>query len=148
MVSRNALEPSWQMTWPLPLSHKITKKSLPQSKKEIGCLRAFVANYLAFATKSKITKKALPRSRKEIMGLREDGILQSEYLAQEWDFPGNLVLFAGSGHAWLGFNYEERDIPNVVYVEPDDGDGNNFHVIAETFAEFISKLDDPDKYID
>ncbi|QUW20562.1 SMI1/KNR4 family protein [Sporosarcina sp. Marseille-Q4063] len=85
----------------------------------------------------------------EIMGVHEEGILLSEYLIQEWDLPRNLVLFAGSGHAWLGFNYEGRDIPNVVYVEPDDGgDGNNFHVIAETFTEFISKLDDPDKYFD
>ncbi|WP_172370340.1 SMI1/KNR4 family protein [Sporosarcina jiandibaonis] len=82
----------------------------------------------------------------EIMGVHEEGILLSEYLAQEWDLPRNLVLFAGSGHAWAGFNYEGRDTPNVVYVEPDDGDGNNFHVIAESFTEFLSKLADPNKY--
>lgn len=85
---------------------------------------------------------------KEIMGIHEEGILLSEYLAQEWDLPKKLVLFAGSGHAWVGFNYEGRDIPNVVYVEPDDGDENSFHVIAKSFTDFISKLDDPDKYID
>jgi hypothetical protein len=84
----------------------------------------------------------------EIMGIHEEGILLSEYLAGEWDLPKKLVLFAGSGHAWIGFNYDGRDIPNVVYVEPDDGDGNNFHVIAETFTDFISRLDDPNKYIE
>lgn len=82
----------------------------------------------------------------EILGIDEEGILLSQYLAEEWDLPPNLVLFAGSGHAWVGFNYEGRDTPNIVYVEPDDGDGNNLHVIAETFTEFIGKLDDPEKY--
>ena len=84
----------------------------------------------------------------EIMGIHEEGILLSEYLAEEWDLPKNLVLFSGSGHAWIGFNYAGRDIPNVVYVEPDDGDGNNFHVLAESFTEFLSKLDDPEKDIE
>ena len=84
----------------------------------------------------------------ELMGIHEEGILLSEYFIQEWNLPKNLVLFSGSGHAWIGFNYAGREIPNVVYVEPDDGDGNNFHVIAESFTEFLSRLDDPDKYIE
>jgi len=62
--------------------------------------------------------------------------------------PKDLVLFSGGGHAWIGFNYAGREIPNVVYVEPDDGDGNNFHVIAESFTEFLSKLDDTKKYVE
>ena len=82
----------------------------------------------------------------EIMGIHEEGILLSDYFAQEWNLPKDLVLFSGGGHSWIGFNYARRKIPNVVYVEPDDGDGNNFHVIAETFTEFLSKLVDPDKY--
>ncbi|MCM3638644.1 SMI1/KNR4 family protein [Sporosarcina luteola] len=76
----------------------------------------------------------------EIMGVNEEGILLSDYFIQEWGLPQQLVLFAGSGHAWLAFNYENRDTPNVVYVEPDDGDGNNFHVLAESFTEFVDKL--------
>lgn len=81
-----------------------------------------------------------------IMGIDKEGILLSQYFAEEWNLPSNIVLFSGSGHAWIGFNYDGRDVPNVVYVEPDNGDGNNFHVIAETFTEFVSKLDDPEKY--
>lgn len=84
----------------------------------------------------------------EIMGIDKDGMLLSEYLAEEWGLPRNIVLFSGSGHAWIGFNYDGRDIPNIIYVEPDDGDGNNLHVIAETFTEFISKLDDPENYME
>lgn len=84
----------------------------------------------------------------EIMGIDKEGILLSEYLAEEWDLPEDIILFSGSGHAWIGFNYDGQDIPNIVYVEPDDGDGNNFHVIAETFTDFVSKLDDPEKYIE
>lgn len=84
----------------------------------------------------------------EIMGIDQEGILLSEYLAEEWDLPKSIILFSGSGHAWVGFNYDGRDIPNIVYVEPDDGDGNNFHVIAKTFTEFVSKLDDPDKFLE
>lgn len=81
-----------------------------------------------------------------IMGIDKEGILLSESLAEEWDLPSNIVFFSGSGHAWIGFNYEDRDIPNVVYVESDDGDGNNLHIIAETFTEFVSKLNDPENY--
>ncbi|MHA6260563.1 SMI1/KNR4 family protein [Sporosarcina sp. CAU 1771] len=76
----------------------------------------------------------------EIMGANEEGLLVSDSFIGEWDLPEELVLFSGSGHAWVGFNYENREIPNVAYVEPDDGDGNNFHVLADTFEEFISKL--------
>ncbi len=76
----------------------------------------------------------------EIMGANEEGLMLSDYFIGEWELPKELVLFSGSGHAWVGFNYENREIPNVVYVEPDDGDGNNFHVLADTFDEFISKL--------
>ncbi|WOV87429.1 SMI1/KNR4 family protein [Sporosarcina oncorhynchi] len=76
----------------------------------------------------------------ELMGASEEGLMQSDYFTQEWDLPKQLVLFSGSGHAWIGFNYENREIPNIVYVEPDDGNGNNFHVLADTFTEFIGKL--------
>jgi len=76
----------------------------------------------------------------EIMGANEEGLMLSDYFIGEWELPEELVLFSGSGHAWVGFNYENREIPNVVYVEPDDGDGNKFHVLADTFDELISKL--------
>ncbi|MDN4608565.1 SMI1/KNR4 family protein [Sporosarcina highlanderae] len=76
----------------------------------------------------------------EIMGANEEGLMLSDYFIEEWGLPGELVLFSGSGHAWVGFNYENREIPNVAYVEPDEGNGNNFHVLADTFTEFMSKL--------
>lgn len=76
----------------------------------------------------------------EIMGANEEGLMHSNFFIREWGLPENLVLFVGSGHAWVGFNYENRDIPNVIYVEPDDGNGHNFHVLADTFTEFVSKL--------
>ncbi|WP_339254108.1 SMI1/KNR4 family protein [Sporosarcina sp. FSL W8-0480] len=76
----------------------------------------------------------------EIMGANEEGLMMSNYFIKEWDLPEELVLFSGSGHAWVGFNYKNREFPSVVYVEPDDGNGNNFHVIADTFTEFVSKL--------
>lgn len=76
----------------------------------------------------------------EIMGANEEGLLLSDYFIQEWELPEQLILFSGSGHAWVGFNYENRVIPNVVYVEPDDGEGHNFHVLANTFTEFVNKL--------
>lgn len=105
-------------------------------------------NKRAFPVDFRIESGDLFIEVEEIMGIDEEGILLSGYLAAEWDLPKNIILFAGNGHAWIGFNYDGRDIPNVVYVEPDDGDGNNFHVIAETFTEFVSLLDDPEKYIE
>lgn len=78
----------------------------------------------------------------EIMGADEEGLLLSDYLIEEWGLPEKLVLFSGSGHAWVGFNYENGDVPNIVYAEPDEGEGHNLHVIADTFTEFVSKLTD------
>ncbi|WHT47287.1 SMI1/KNR4 family protein [Sporosarcina thermotolerans] len=76
----------------------------------------------------------------EIMGANEEGLLLSDYFILECGLPEGLVLFSGSGHAWVGFNYKNREVPNVVYVESDEGSGNNLHVIADTFTEFINML--------
>lgn len=83
----------------------------------------------------------------ETRGIDQKGMLLIEYFAEERTFLQNIVFFSGSRHAWIGFNYDGRDIPNVVYVELDDGDGNTLHMIAETFTEFVRKLGDRGKHI-
>lgn len=36
---------------------------------------------------------------------KEKGILESEYLIQEWDLPKNVVLISGDGHSWIALDY-------------------------------------------
>ncbi len=69
----------------------------------------------------------------EIMGIHEEGILLSDYFAQEWDLPKDLVLFSGGGHAWIGFNYAGREIQMWCMSKLDDGDGNNFQCYRRIF---------------
>ena len=56
-----------------------------------------------------------------ILGVsEEEGILQSEYLIQEWGLPKGIVLFSGDGHSWIAFDYRKtKEEPPIIYIDLD-----------------------------
>lgn len=74
-----------------------------------------------------------------ILGVGEEaGILQSEYLINEWDLPTNIVLFSGEGHSWVAFDYRNtREEPPIVYI---DSDSEQIIELAPDFETFLKGL--------
>ncbi|WP_121663753.1 SMI1/KNR4 family protein [Metabacillus litoralis] len=67
---------------------------------------------------------------------KENSILDSEYLINEWDLPTNIVLISGSGHSWIALDYREtRENPPVIFIDVDD------EKIVELAANFDLFLD-------
>jgi hypothetical protein len=54
-----------------------------------------------------------------ILGIgEENGILESEYLIEEWGLPNNVVLISGSGHSWIALDYRNTRIePPVIFID-------------------------------
>ncbi|MCF6137749.1 SMI1/KNR4 family protein [Alkalihalobacillus berkeleyi] len=69
---------------------------------------------------------------------KEKGILDSDYLIQEWDLPRNLVLISGAGHSWfaLDYRYSKTD-PSVIFI---DVELHQELKLASNFEEFIQGL--------
>ncbi|PQD94315.1 SMI1/KNR4 family protein [Pradoshia eiseniae] len=71
---------------------------------------------------------------------KNDGILESEELIEEWELPKGLVLFSGDGHTWLAFDYRETNAnPPIVYVDNYD-EFPQVIKIADNFDEFLENL--------
>ena len=71
---------------------------------------------------------------------KNDGILESEELIEEWELPKGLVLFSGDGHTWLAFDYRETTAnPPIVYVDNYD-EFPQVIKIADNFDEFLENL--------
>ncbi|GAF18238.1 hypothetical protein JCM19046_2800 [Bacillus sp. JCM 19046] len=76
----------------------------------------------------------------EIYGIGEDmGIYDTSYLIQEWELPEKIVLFSGTGHAWLAFDYRKTSAnPPIVYIETDAE--TKVYKLADDFAQFLGML--------
>ena len=71
---------------------------------------------------------------------KDDGILKSEEMIEEWEMPKGLVLFNGDGHFWLAFDYRHTiSNPPIVYVDNTD-EVTQVIKIAENFDEFLDRL--------
>lgn len=78
----------------------------------------------------------------EIWGLSYDdkaeSILASPALCKEWGLPADLVLLDGDGHTFVALDYRECvNEPPVIFIE---SDGGRWHVLANTFTEFLERL--------
>lgn len=83
-----------------------------------------------------------------IMGIDlEDGIGESPYLTEEWEIDKGFVLFAGSGHEWVAFDYRDYngDDPAIFYISDDSGRPKK---IANDFEEFLKLLKEPEPFND
>jgi hypothetical protein len=60
-----------------------------------------------------------------LLGIGKDiGILDSEYLIQEWGLPNNQILICGDGHSWITMDFREKnEDPPIHYFDPS---GQNF----------------------
>ncbi|WP_084215655.1 SMI1/KNR4 family protein [Jeotgalibacillus campisalis] len=74
-----------------------------------------------------------------ILGLAEkDGIMQSEYLIEEWGLPKEIVLFSGDGHSWIAFDYRKtKEEPPIIYI---DTEREQIIELAPNFSEFLTGL--------
>ena len=73
-----------------------------------------------------------------IFGIGEgEGILESEYLIQEWGLPENIVLISGSGHSWVALDYRKtKEEPPIIYLDED----SEIIEIASNFEAFLNGL--------
>nr|WP_246439349.1 SMI1/KNR4 family protein [Bacillus benzoevorans] len=70
---------------------------------------------------------------------KNPGILDSQYLLNEWEIPDGFILFNGDGHTWLAFDYRNvSSEPPIVYVNNDKE--TKVIKIANSFNEFSENL--------
>ncbi len=71
---------------------------------------------------------------------KDKGILESEYLIQEWDLPKGVVLISGDGHSWIALDYRNsKTEPPVIFI---DVEQNQEIRLAKNFEKFINGLVD------
>lgn len=47
-----------------------------------------------------------------------EGIMDSDYLIEEWELPEGLVLICGDGHTWIALDYREtKEHPPIHYFD-------------------------------
>ncbi|MBO9128520.1 SMI1/KNR4 family protein [Bacillus sp. 165] len=74
-----------------------------------------------------------------ILGIGEEkGILESEYLIQEWGLPNNIVLISGDGHSWIALDYRNTsEEPPVIFIDVEEEQIIN---LAPNFEIFLNGL--------
>lgn len=74
-----------------------------------------------------------------LFGIEENkGILQSEYLIEEWGLPKDIVIISGEGHSWIAFDYREtKEDPPLIYI---DTESEQIIEIARNFDAFLNWL--------
>lgn len=74
-----------------------------------------------------------------LYGIGENnGILDTEYLIEEWDLPEKIVIISGEGHSWLALDYRNiKENPPVIYI---DVDRDQIFEIASNFEVFLDGL--------
>lgn len=80
----------------------------------------------------------------EMLGISEgagrSSLLDSAYLAEEWDLPPDLVLLSGDGHYWVALDYRAvgaQGEPSMGWFDADDG---TELPLAEDFRAFVERL--------
>ncbi|GLF85310.1 hypothetical protein R51_03550 [Bacillus safensis] len=68
----------------------------------------------------------------------DDGIMESEYLIEEWDLPKGLILINGDGHTWVAMDYRNtKENPPIHYF---DVEMEEDFKLADSFDELIKGL--------
>ncbi|MED5223230.1 SMI1/KNR4 family protein [Bacillus safensis] len=68
----------------------------------------------------------------------DDGIMESEYLIEEWDLPKGLILINGDGHTWVAMDYRKtKENPPIHYF---DLEMEEDFKLADSFDELIKGL--------
>lgn len=81
-----------------------------------------------------------------IYGMGKDGILDSEYLIEEWGLPREILIFSGDGNSFFALDYRTDSIsPSVIYLEPESEEKI---VVAKTFDDFLNNLSKEEVLID
>jgi hypothetical protein len=82
-----------------------------------------------------------------ILGVSEEGgILQSEYLIQEWGLPKDIILFSGDGHSWIAFDYRHtKEESPIIYI---DTEFEKIIELAPNFITFINGLYNEEEVIE
>lgn len=91
----------------------------------------------------------VPDGEVEIENIRgidlEEGIIESNYLVEEWEMEKGLIIISGDGNYWLAFDYRNYagNEPAVVYIEEDAE--SKPKQVAKTFELFLKKLKQPEE---
>ncbi|WP_321999358.1 SMI1/KNR4 family protein [Bacillus pumilus] len=68
----------------------------------------------------------------------DDGIMESEYLIEEWELPKGLILINGDGHTWVAMDYRKtKENPPIHYF---DLEMEEDFKLADSFDELIKGL--------
>lgn len=130
---------------------KINEKAILKAEKELGVnLPESYKKLVLLQNGGFIKYNAFPTDRPTswakdhiqfdyLLGIgKEDGILESADLIEEWELPDGLVLLHGDGHTWIALDYREvKENPPVHYFDLEDEE--DFR-LADSFDEFIAKL--------
>ena len=74
----------------------------------------------------------------QIFGIGEEGILQSEYLIEEWELPNKIVIFSGDGPGWLAMDYRQKTTePPIIWIDTEE---DAIIKVATDFASLIDGL--------
>lgn len=97
-----------------------------------------VDNSIKFLNNSLITNESFFNIN-HIMGIGSDiGILDTNYLIEEWGLPHNIVLLSGDGHTWVALDYRNvKEHPPVIYINTES---DRIIEIATSFSDFLEKL--------
>ncbi|WP_299514191.1 SMI1/KNR4 family protein [uncultured Rummeliibacillus sp.] len=91
----------------------------------------------------------VPDGEVEIENIRgidlEEGIIESNYLVEEWEMEKGLIIISGDGNYWLSLDYRNYagNEPAVVYIEEDAE--SKPKQVAKTFELFLKKLKQPEE---
>ncbi len=65
-----------------------------------------------------------------------EGIMDSDYLIEEWELPKGLVLICGDGHTWIAMDYRQtKENPPIHYFDLED---ETDFKLADSFDELIA----------
>ncbi|TRZ37930.1 hypothetical protein CEQ21_21135 [Niallia circulans] len=71
------------------------------------------------------------------LGIKKDkGILETDYYVQEWGINRQkIILISGDGHSWFALDYNNKEVPSVIYIETDEDK------ITDIYPTFQAMLD-------
>lgn len=74
-----------------------------------------------------------------ILGIGKDsGIMETDYLIEEWSLPKHIILISGDGHTWLALDYRnKKEEPPIIFIDVDD---EKMIELASNFDDFLNGL--------
>ncbi|EDW22746.1 SMI1/KNR4 family protein [Bacillus pumilus] len=130
---------------------KINEKKIAKAEKKLGVILPDTYKKLILEQNGGyIVHNAFPTSHpnswaedhiqfNHLLGIAKDeGIMDSEYLIEEWELPKGLVLINGDGHTWVAMDYRKtKENPPIHYF---DVETEEDFKLADSFDEFIEGL--------